>query len=208
MKRFFCLLLTPLLLLSSACAEALPSATLTASAVVQRSESAAILSFILSTEAKTVTEAQAAMDEQMAALRQTLTEQGIAQEDLRSLNYDVIPVNEYHYTKMTETTLLTAYRVTHELELHIQSERSAALLIDAVHLAGFDCSYDLSYAAETDPAVKDEALSAAVTEAMRQARVMAQAAGVTLETLVSIEEEQAGDEDIVRVTYALQGLRP
>lgn len=209
MKRFLSLLITLCLLYSFACAESpaqADPATLTAVGLceVEERASLAILSIEVTAFGETVTEAQNQMDERLETLRAALQEQGIESSFMRSTHYDVRGQYEYHYTKMTETDLLIGYNVVAQLQSYMSDEQNVGAIIDAVNATGYDCSYDLSYEAIDDPEAYDAALAVAAQDALRKADMLAQACGLTLGRLISIEETEDTDTAIVKVTYTVK----
>ena len=209
MKRFWALMVCVLMLFGCASGEEMHQEqpqlpTLTAVGSADMNDDSAILTFILSVEGKTVSEAQALMDQQLLTLRDTLSKMKIAEDALQNRSYDVNPVNEYHYTKITDTTLLTGYSVLTELYLPMQEEHNAGLIIDAVNASGLDCSYDLTYESTLDQTMRDQALAKALQDAMRKAKLMATAGGFTLRDLVSIVEIPANGMAVVEVTYTIE----
>lgn len=207
MKRFFALLITLCLLGGSTCAEEIAGpATLTAVGVadVEDLTSRAILAIEMSVFGETVTQAQSQMDDKLTLLRNVLQEHGIESKTVRSTHYDVRGQYEYHYTKMTDTDLLTGYNVVVHLESYVSDEHNVGAIIDAVNAAGIDSSYDLTYETIDDPAAYDEALALAAQDALRKADLLAKACGFKLDDLVAIEEIEDTDSAIVKVTYTVK----
>ena len=207
MKRFFMLLMSLCLLAAPAFAEdAEAPATLTAvgTAETQLRNDYGILHFALEEKAVTVTEAQAKMDALLAALSAALEAQGIAVEEIRAANYELHAVYEYNHTKYGENRTLTGYEVQTMVEVHVENTDKAVSLISAVDEAGVKCSYDLTYETREDSAAYAAALKSAAQEAMRNAQVLSEASGLTLGSLVSIEETEEASMAVVKVTYSVR----
>ena len=211
MKRFI-VLLTVLCLLASGClAEAVPSAaqnptllTTVGTAEVELRHDYGILHFALEETAPTITGAQQRMDNMLAALRAALQAQGIADGEIHGANYEVHATYEYNYTKYSEQRILTGYNVQTTLEVPVADTETAVQLISAVDEAGVKCGYDLTFESRGDLSAYDAALEAAAQEALRKAQVLADASGLTLDTLISIEEISEREAAAVQVTYTVK----
>ena len=215
MKRLIALVCSILLLVGCACAQELPlpaeqpapaAATLSAvgSAQPEVSGTRALITLSLSAEGKTVLEAQQQMDGMLTLLMDTLSAQGIEEKDVRDTRYDVTGMYEYNHTRLTENELLTGYRVLVEKQAYVQDPRDAVTLIDAVHAAGVSCEYDLGYETVSAPGALDAALAQAAQQAMLKAGILAEASGLKLDRLVSVEEMPETGMAVVRVTYTVK----
>lgn len=214
MKRVASILLALVMVFSavSAMAEAAcpampsPAAMLTAvgSALVEKMDETALLSFDITANGLTVAEAQANLENMKQIVLTALKNEKISSKDVRSTHYDVSPVYEYHYSKLTETQLLTGYNVESRMEIRVPDIDIAGRIVDEVHAAGVDCDCDLVFEAVEDPSAYDKALALAVQEAQRKAKLIADASGLTLDNLISLEEitVQAGLA-MVEITYAV-----
>jgi len=104
-----------LMLTSCAFAQEIPAQEAAAPAVlsamgrceVANSGVCTVLCFELSTLGKTVAEAQSLMETSLTTLRDALSQQGIEEKDIVNTRYDVDTKYEYHYTKLTDTELVT-----------------------------------------------------------------------------------------------------
>ena len=163
-----------------------------------------VLHFALEETAETVIEAQDKMDATLVALRTALNAQGISDAEIRGANYEVHAVYEYNYTKYSDQRTLTGYNVLTAVEVHVQNTDNAVAIIAAVDSAGVNCSYDLVFETRDDPAAYDVALEKAAQEALRKAQVLANAAGLSLGELVSLEETEEESMAVVKVTYTVK----
>jgi len=207
LKRFIPLLLILCLLCTAACAQSISEpATLTAVGIadVENAATRAVLSIEMSAFGETVTQAQSQMDAMLDSLHAALEAQGIEEKSIRSTRYDVRGQYEYHYTKITETDLLIGYDVVVQLETYVADSHDVGAIIDAVNAEGIDCSYDLAYEKIEDPAAYDAALKIAAQDALHKAELMAEACGLELDRMVSIEEAEDVNAAIVRITYTVK----
>ena len=209
MKRILALLLSVVVLLPAGCAFAQeatvqPAVLSAVGRCAAQNATQTVLSFELTAFGQTVAEAQSLMENSLTLLQDALFQQGLEQKDILNTRYDVDARYDYHYTKLTDRQILTGYTVVVELQLHMENERSAGAIIDAVNAAGVDCTCDLKFAEVSSSDARDAALASAAQEAMRKAGLMAEASGLKLDKLVSIEETSAQDASEVRVTYTVK----
>ena len=131
MKRILVILTALCLVCSFALAEEMPApATVSAvgSAALEGSTQA-VLSCELNTFGPTVAEAQALMQRQLDTLRDVLKQQGVEAKDIASTRYDVHGKYDYHYTKLTETEVLSGYDVTVTLQARVADAHDLGTII-------------------------------------------------------------------------------
>ena len=195
MKRIFSILTARCLLMSFALAEDVP-ATLSAVGYADvKAQQLTVLSCELSAFGPTVAEAQQLMKDQLYQLREVLKAQGVSEEDISSTFFDVESKHEYHYTKLTETELLTGYTVSILLQARIADTHDVGAIIDAIDAAG-----DFIFT----PEACDEALLLAASEAMRKAGLLAEAGHVKLFDLIRLEESLVSGAAMVTATYTVK----
>lgn len=113
---------------------------------------------------------------------------GIPKEDITTSNYNVSPVYDYS----GETTTLTGYRVTNQLQITL---RDLTKLNDAVDTAvekGANEIGSLSFGVLDQSPLYAQALQGAIADAQGKAEAMAKAAGKTLGRLIQVVEQSAG----------------
>lgn len=132
--------------------------------------------------AQATSEAAALADKVIKAL----TGNGVAEADIQTANYSIYP--EYDYTG--ETQNLVGYRVTNTVSARIHQVESAGRVIDAATTAGGDAIVvnGVRFAIDDDAELVTAARQAAWEDAEAKARQLAELAGVTLGSAVSISE--------------------
>lgn len=192
MKRFFALLLILTLCLGGAHAEeaAAPAAVITATGVnrVELNADRAVLTLYPSGTGETVAEAQAAADAMCSALTAALMAAGVAETDIRATRSDVEAQYDYHYTKLTETQVVTGYCVKMIVDVTIHDVNSVSALVAAAVEAATGASYELTFQSTQTDAAYSQALSAAAQDAIAKAGQLAQSCGLTLGEMVSVTE--------------------
>ncbi len=139
-----------------------------------------ILSLNLSIEAQatTVAEAQSQAAEAMDRVMTALTDNGVAEKDIKTQYYSIYPVRRWDDGKET----LIGYRVTNTVIAKIRDIDRAGAVIDAVAEAGGDLTRinSISFSVDDPSAYQEEAREKAMADAKAKAEQLAALAGVTL----------------------------
>jgi uncharacterized protein YggE len=120
------------------------------------------------------------------AITDALKANGVAEDDIQTSNYSIYP--EYDYSGSQQR--LTGYRVNNQVNVKIRNVDSAGAVIDAATAAGGDATVvnNVAFSIEDDAELLQMARTAAWQDAEAKARQLAQLAGVTLGSAVSITE--------------------
>lgn len=203
MKKLLALTLVLLLALPSlACAESFAAAndatlTVTGSASVTLTADYVRVSVGVSTTAATVEEASTLNNTSIHAVIAALKEAGVAEEDIATSNYSVHA--EYDYVSGSQQ--LAGYNVTNQLSVIIRDMEHIGATLDKATAAGANNIYNIEFLSTQADAAQDEAIGYAVQDAMRRARLLADAAGLSLGGVKSISDSTAS-YGIVTRTYA------
>jgi len=132
----------------------------------------------------TASEALAANNESAAAVQEVLRGAGVAAEDLRTAELTIYP----SYSDDGRT--ITGYQVGNRVTAVLRDLGGAGALIDAAAGAAGDAIRvdGLVFGLDDDGEARTQARADAVTQAIAQARELADAAGVGLSGIVSITE--------------------
>lgn len=192
MKKFFALFLSLLLFLpcfalAEEAAMVADGATImvTGSAAVTLKADYARISMGVSTSASTVDSAAQKNNAAIYALIDALKAAGIAESDIATSNYSVYP--EYDYSSFGGEKL-TGYNVTNQLTVIIRDMEHIGATLDKATAAGANNIYNIEFLSTQADAAEDEALAYAVQDAMRRAKLLADAAGLQLGGIVSISD--------------------
>jgi uncharacterized protein YggE len=136
--------------------------------------------------AETVDEAAATAAEKAQALIDSLTSNGVAEEDITTTDYSIYP--EYDYSSNTER--LVGYRVNNTVQAKIRDIATTGTVIDAAVAAGGDdvTVNGLSFSIEDNDELVSAAREAAWNDAMAKATQLAGLSGHTLGEATSITE--------------------
>ena len=191
MKKLIAILLTLALLPCFALAEdnALAVAdgatiTVTGSATVTLQADYARISVGVSTKAATVEEATKENSSTIFAVIAGLMESNIAKEDIATSSYSVYA----NYDYSTGESVLSGYTVTNQLTVLIRDMDHIGAILDRAAAAGANNIYNIEFLSTQSSGAQDEATAYAVQDAVRKAQLLADAAGLTLGGIVSIQE--------------------
>lgn len=134
----------------------------------------------------TVSEATSRATELATVLLATLTQQGIAEQDIQTSNYSIYP--EYDYSN--EQQRIIGYRVANMLTVKVRDLDKAGAIIDAAAAAGGNdvVVQGVWFSLEDNAAMVAEARKAAWEDTLGKAQQLAELAGVTLGSPISISE--------------------
>jgi uncharacterized protein YggE len=144
------------------------------------------ISFGVTVLADSVTEAVTGAAESADAVIASLTAAGIADEDIQTANYSISP--RYDYRNDTET--LVGYQVNNTVTAKVRDLDAAGTIIDDVATTGGDTVTvsGVSFSIEDNDQLVEAARAAAWDDAMTKAEQLAELAGVTLGSPISIVE--------------------
>ena len=153
----------------------------------------AVISAGVVVQADTASAALAENTRAMNAVLEQLRAAGLAQEDIQTSQFAVMPLYESREPdpQRTEPPGILGYQVSNQVTARVRDIDRLGVILDALVGAGAN-SVDGLYFDIADPArVLGEARDAAVADALAKARRYASAAGVQLGAILAIEETGA-----------------
>lgn len=198
MKKLFALLLTLSLLLpvlalaedTSIAAADGATITVTGSAVMSLKADYAQVSVGVSTQASTVSEAAQENNVLIHAVIDALKAAGVAENDIVTSSYSVYA--QYDYSSFTGEEKLSGYKVTNQLKVIIRDMDHIGATLDQATAAGANNIYNIEFLSTKADEAQDEAVTYAVQDAVRQAKLLASAAGLEMGGIVSISDSTSG----------------
>lgn len=163
--------------------------TVTGSASVTLKADYAQVSVGVSTTAETVQKASEENNAAIFTVIAALKEAGIAEEDIATSNYSVHA--EYDYSSFGGQKL-TGYNVTNQLTVIIRDMEHIGATLDKATAAGANSIYNIQFLSTKADEAQDEATVYAVQDAMRRAKLLADAAGLKLGGIKSISDSTSG----------------
>lgn len=190
MKRIFAVLLCLGLLFSAALADDV-TVTVNGTGEVLVAADSAILSLGCVCVSSDVREAQGIVNGAIADIRAALTENGIEKEDINTGTINIYPV--YDYSSGEEA--ISGYSVSSLLAIRVTDVTRVGEIIDLAFQAGANRLDNISFSATDTLQAEEKAMKLAVEEAVRKAKVLCEAAGLTYVGISEIREGYTGSYD-------------
>ena len=151
----------------------------------------AVVSLGVSAADKEVRTAQGTANETIAAIRSALMEGGIAEEDI---NTDYINIYAmYDYSAGSER--ITGYNANSTLAIRVKDIDRVGEVIDIAFGAGANTLNGINFSATDTTAAKEKAMRLAVADAQAKAAVLAEAAGLLIQGIEDITEQNTYSYD-------------
>jgi uncharacterized protein len=147
-------------------------------------DTAFVITGVLS-QGATAAEALAANTKSMNALFAALKEAGIADKDVQTSNFAVMPRYNFQEGKAPE---LVGYDVSNTVTVTTRKIGDLGALLDKVVQAGSNQINGIGFEVSEPAAALDEARKLATADATRKAKIYAEAMGVSLGPVMSISE--------------------
>lgn len=192
MKKLMCLILAAVLLLSmSGAALADDTITVNGTATVQLEPDMVMIMLGVEAVDPEVLNAQKTVNEAMAKVIEALTgeELAIAEEDIATSEYRIDERYEYNYE--VGKSEMIGYAATAMLSICVRELDKAGAVIDAAMMAGANRLSGVEFMSSNQTEARDQALTIAVQDGIRKAKVIAAAAGIGLPAIPSEIIEQS-----------------
>jgi uncharacterized protein len=166
-----------------------PTLSLTGTGEVFAKPDMAVISSGVVTEAKTAREALDANNEAIAAVIAAIKEAGIEAKDIQTSGFSVQP--RYVYPKKSEETdapKIVGYTVRNAVSVKVRDLEKLGGVLDKAVTVGANSISGIDFIVSDADARLDEARAIAMKDALRKAQIYAEAAGITLTRIQSINE--------------------
>lgn len=200
MVRIFAALAALALSAVLAAAEEAPRLTVTGFGSVAAAPDMARISLGVTETAKT---ARAAMEEAslgMATILAVLATAGIEDRDLQTGEISLSPI--WSDDDGEGVRRITGFQAVNSLNVRVRDLDRLGTVLDAVLEAGANSFRGLSFGLQDPVPVADEARRRAVADALRKARLMAEAAGLGLGGILSIDEGAGARPQVMEMSVA------
>ena len=171
-----------------ALAEDAPTVTAVGTATVTLTPDRATFIAGVNTQAKQVNEAQTANAAAMNQVLDALKAMNVEPQDLQTQNYSISPQYDYSSDMMDGQQQLIGYTVSNTVVVTVRDLAKLPELLDAAVAAGANQTYGINFESSQSAAAFDTALTAATQDAMRKAKLMADAVGMAVDMVVHLEE--------------------
>jgi uncharacterized protein len=144
----------------------------------------------VTTEGQTARDALDKNTEAMARVVAGLKQAGIEPKDIQTTDFSVSPV--YERRKESQAASISGYRVTNHVHIIVHDTDKLGGILDKVVSLGANQIGSIVFGVSEPEALKDEARKQAMRNAIADAKLYAEAAGVKLGPVLSITEEDSG----------------
>ena len=201
-SKFLCALLALMLTFAVAfgalAADAIPSLTVQGNGVVYMDADQATITVGVRETADDVMAAQSSVNEKISAVIQALTELGIASEDMYTNSINIYP--NYDYSSSDEQ--IVGYTAYNSISALTSDVANVGTYIDAAFAAGANTLDNVEFSASDTDAASEQALKLAVEDATAKAQVLAEAAGMDVWYILSIQEGASYNYGNPTIRYA------
>jgi len=164
----------------------------------------ATVSFGAVAEAKTMSGAQKALNEQIDKAMRFLKDSGIADKDIKTQNYNSYPKYEQKYSGApvacsqyycptgNSKSVIIGYEATQSVSVKIRNTDDTGKIIDGLGKTGLSNISGPDFSIDDEDALKMEARKKAIDDAKKKARALARDLGVRLGDITSFNENTDG----------------
>jgi len=153
------------------------------------------VTFTVTNEAKTVTEAMEENTKRMNDVIKYVKEEGVREEDLKTTSFNIYPRYEYIrdweieiYPPPTGKRVLVGYQITQSLQVKIRDMTKIGSIIQAATESGANEMSNLVFVVDKQDEIKKQARTQAITEAKEKADELASQLGVELVRIINFQE--------------------
>lgn len=185
MKKKFSLLAALIFIFAAATAVFADSQiTVNGTGEIRISADTAVISLGVNARDKDVLKAQQKANESIASIRAVLIENGVKETNINTEYINIYAVYDYQNGE----EMLAAYNASSTLSIKVMDMESIGSLIDAAFEAGANTLNGISFSASDTDEAETEAMKKAVEDANKKAEVLAQASGLKITGIVTINE--------------------
>lgn len=166
-----------------------PTIYVTGDSTVSMPADKATISFGVVTQAVTAAEAVAENASKSNAVVDAVFAAGINKKDIKTSRYSIDAVMEYPKDHAPKTV---GYKVTNSVTITTKDLKKIGDLIDSAAKAGANDIDNISFSTDDPTSARNEALEAAVKQARDKAQIIADALGVKLGKVLSVNESYSG----------------
>ncbi len=185
MKKIITLFIALIFMLTAA-ASAMADSQITVNGTgeIRISADTAVISLGVNARDKDVLKAQQKANEAIAAIRTALIGSGVKETNINTEYINIYAVYDYQNGE----EMLAAYNASSTLSIKVTDMESIGSLIDTSFEAGANTLNSISFSASDTEEAETEAMKKAVEDANKKAEVLAQASGLKITGIVSINE--------------------
>ncbi|MEM9364506.1 MAG: SIMPL domain-containing protein [Planctomycetota bacterium] len=130
----------------------------------------------------------------VSKLLQMLSLQGIEERDTQTKGFNVRPVYSRDNNRNRSAPQISGYSVSNQIRIRVRELDNLGRLLDELVAAGSNQISGISFDIDDPIKLQDAAKQAAVKDAMRVAKLYADAAGVRVGSLISLSESSSASQ--------------
>lgn len=178
--------------------------------VVYRAPDLAVTQLTVMRRAETAADATRQTNEAIAAVTAAMTELGVERRDLQTSSFQVSPQYQYDNREngTQEPPRVVAYEVRNTLSVKVRDLPKLGELLDRAVQLGVNEGGSVSFQLEDDSEASMEARREAVSDARTRAETLAEAAGLKLGRVVTIEDGPVDRSPFPPVPFAEMRAMP
>lgn len=156
------------------------------------------LGFAVEEKGETIAQAQSVVTEKIDEVLMFLEEAGIAEKDIKTVNYSVYP--EYLYQRPcydapcppAQEPQLTGYKVRQGISVKVRNTAEIGTIVEGIATRGITTMTGPDFTVDDLDKVQAEARAAAIADAKEKARILAKDLGVRLVRVINFSESNGG----------------
>ena len=160
--------------------------SLAASGTVKTAPDMVSISTGVTSEGQTANDALSKNTAAMTEVVDTLKAAGIEPKDIQTTNFSVSPI--YERKNENEASFITGYRVSNSVNITVRDIKKLGDVLDKTVAAGANTIDSIQFGVADPEKMKDEARKLAMQNAIENAKLYAEAAGVELGPVIKITE--------------------
>lgn len=190
-RMFATLVLSFLLCAPAMAAESPGTLAVSGQGEVRGTPDQAVLSTGVTTTAKTAAAALAENASKMNAVFATLRRLGVAEKAIQTSNFSVSPQYPPYNADARAPQQIVGYQVANQVTVTLDDTGKVGPMLDALVAVGSNQINSVSFSIKDPAPLLAKARALAVSDAIARAQTYARAAGVTLGSILSIQEGEA-----------------
>jgi len=170
----------------------------------------AIVTIGVTSRAATARDALAANSTDVNAVLETIRAEGVAEVDIGTSGFSVSPVYEERPAggRTDQPPRIVGYQVSNQVRVTIRDIATSGEILDKVVTAGANQVNGISFDIADRKTHEEEAIKLAIADARRQGELMAEAAGVRLVRILSVNANAGGGPVFARADFAIAAAVP
>ena len=152
----------------------------------------AIVNIGVTSRATDAAAALAANSADLAKVIDAIKAAGVAEKDIGTSGFNINPVYRQTDQPSDQPPAIIGYEVSNQVRVTIRDVKSSGGILDAVVKAGANQVYGIAFDIADRKAAAEGAIKAAIADARAKAELMAEAAGVRLVRILSINANENG----------------